>query len=100
MLVNGYGIDSQLGQDADGNAVLVYVAPDRWPGPTTGMDVYSRRLTWGGNWSDAVAIEPADGLGADAFGAFNRSGQGVAAWVRGDVAGSSARKSLWVNLLR
>lgn len=47
-----------------------------------------------------MAIEPTDGLGAQAFSAFNRDGQGVAAWVRGDVPGSSARKSLWVNLLR
>jgi hypothetical protein len=76
------------------------VAPDRWPNPTTGLDVYARRLAWGGSWSDAVAIEPLDGLGADAFGAFNATGQGVAAWVRGDVAGSSARLSLWVALLR
>lgn len=98
--VNGYGIHTQLGQDADGNAVVAYVAPDRWPSPTTGMDVYSRRLTWGGAWSNAVAIEPQDGLGADGFSAFNREGEGIAAWVRGDVAGSSARRSLWVNLLR
>lgn len=100
VVVNAYAIDSQLGLDGEGNAVVVYVAPDRWPNPTTGLDVYSRRLAWGGSWSDAVAIEPADGLGADAFAAFNASGQGVAAWVRGDVAGSSARLSLWVNLLR
>ena len=100
VVVNTYAIDSSLGLDANGNAVVVYVAPDRWPNPTTGLDVYSRRLAWGGTWSDAVAIEPADGLDADAFAAFNASGQGVAAWVRGDVAGSSARKSLWVNLLR
>ncbi len=99
-VVNPYAIDSALGLDAEGNAVVVYVAPDRWPNPTTGLDVYSRRLAWGGTWSDAVAIEPLDGLGADAFAAFNASGQGVAAWVRGDVAGSSARRSLWVNLLR
>jgi hypothetical protein len=100
VLINGYGIDSHLGQDADGNAVIVYVAPNRWPNPTTGLDVYARRLAWGGTWSDAVAIEPLDGLGAEAFADFNRAGQGVAAWVRGDVSGSSARKSLWVSLLR
>ncbi len=47
-----------------------------------------------------VPLEPLRGYGADAYGAFNAAGQGVAAWVRGDVAGSSARKSLWVNLLR
>lgn len=100
VVVNAYGIDSQLGQDADGNTVIVYVAPDRWPNPTTGLDVYSRRLSWGGAWSDAVAIEPQDGLDADAFSAFNRDGDGIAAWVRGDVSGSSARRSLWVSLLR
>jgi len=99
-LVNSYGIDSGLGLDADGNAVIVYVAPDRWPSPTTDSDVYSRRLTWGGAWSDAVAIEPLDGRGADAFSAFNQDGKGVAAWIRGDVPGSSSRKSLWVNVLR
>lgn len=99
-VVNPYAIDSQLGIDAEGNAVVVYVAPDRWPNPTTGLDVYSRRLAWGGSWSDAVAIEPLDGLDVDAFGAFNTAGQGVAAWVRNDVAGSSSRRSLWVNLLR
>lgn len=99
-LVNSYGIDSGLGLDADGNAVIVYVAPDRWPSPTTDSDVYSRRLAWGGAWSDAVAIEPLDGRGADAFSAFNQDGKGVAAWVRGDAPGSSSRKSLWVNVLR
>ena len=52
-------------------------------------------------WTDRLLMgEPLDGLGATAFGAFNASGQGIAAWVRGDVAGSSARLSLWVNLLR
>lgn len=99
-VVNGYAIDTSLGIDADGNAVVVYVAPDRWPNPTTGLDVYSRRLSWGGTWSDPVAIEPLDGLGASAFASFNRSGQGVAAWVRPDVAGSSARRSLWTSVLR
>jgi hypothetical protein len=99
-VVNPYAIDTSLGLDADGNAVVVYVAPDRWPNPTTGLDVYSRRLAWGGAWSDPAAIEPVDGLGATAFGAFNRSGQGVAAWVRKDVAGTSSRLSLWVALLR
>lgn len=100
VVVNTYGIDTQLGQDAEGNVVIVYVAPDRWPSPTTGLDLYSRRLNWGGAWSSAVAVEPLDGLDIDAFSAFNREGDGIAAWVRSDVTGSSSRKSLWVNLLR
>ncbi|WP_028310555.1 InlB B-repeat-containing protein [Derxia gummosa] len=98
--VNSYGIDPQLGQDADGNAVVVYLAPDRWPAPTTGSDLYARRLVWGEGWSAATPIEPLDGLGAAVNGAFNRDGKAVAAWVRGDTAGSGARRSLWVNLLR
>lgn len=98
--INPYGLDAELAQDAEGNAVVIYTAPDRWPAPTTGLDLYSRRLAWGGAWSAAVAIEPLDGLGADTVASFNRAGQGVAAWVRGDVAGGSARRSLWVNLLR
>jgi hypothetical protein len=97
--VNSYGIDASLGLDADGNAIVVYVAPDRWPNPTTGLDVYSRRLPWGGTWSDAVAIEPLDGLSPSAWSSFNRSGQGVAVWTRPDVAGAP-RISLWSNLLR
>lgn len=100
VVVNSYAIDSQLGLDGEGNAVVIYVAPDRWPNPTTTLDLYSRRLAWGGTWSDAVAIEPLDGLDIDAFGSFNAAGQGVAAWVRNDVAGTSSRRSLWVNLLR
>lgn len=100
VLVNSYGISTQLGLDAEGNAVVVYVAPDRWPNPTTDSDVYSRRLTWGGSWSAATPVEPLDGLGAQAFASFNAAGQGVVAWIRGDVAGSSARQSLWVSVLR
>ena len=101
MLVNAYGADGQLGLDQDGNATVVYVAPDKWPNPATGADLYSRRLPWGGAWSNAVAIEPVDGFGiSNSIASFNTAGQGVATWVRGDVAGSSARKSLWVNVLR
>lgn len=100
-LVNSYGIQSDLGIDAEGNATIVYVAPDKWPNPTTGSDVYSRRLPWGGAWSSAVAIEPLDGLGiASAESGFNSVGQGIATWVRGDVAGNNARRSLWVSVLR
>ena len=99
VVANGYGIDTQLGLDAEGNAVLVYVAPDRWPNPTSFNDVYSRRLAWGGAWSNAVPLEVPHGFDPDVYGAFNAAGQGVAAWVHGDVAGS-VRKSLWVSLLR
>lgn len=95
-----YGTDSVLGRDAEGNAVLVYAAPDRWPSPTTFNDVTTRRFGWGTGWGEAQPIGARSGLGADVFGAFNATGQGVAAWVRPDVAGSSARKSLWVSVLR
>lgn len=100
-VVNTYGVDTQLGLDAEGNATVVYVAPDKWPNPTTGADVYARRLPWGGTWSAATPVEPVDGLGIDiAKTSINTAGQGIAAWVRGDVSGRSARKSLWVSLQR
>ena len=101
VLVNGYAADSSLGIDPEGNATIVYIAPNKWPNPTTYADLYSRRLPWGGTWSDAVAIEPLDGQGIDAANsAFNSAGQGISAWVRGDVPGRDARRSLWVNVLR
>lgn len=99
VVASSYGIDTQLGLDAEGNAVIVYVSPDRWPNPTTFGDVYSRRLAWGGAWSNAVPLEAPHGFDPYVYGAFNAAGQGVAAWVHSDVAGA-VRKSLWVNLLR
>ena len=101
VVLANYGGDLRLGIDTDGNATVVYYATDKWPNPTTDSDLYSSRLPWGGSWSNPVAIEPLDGLGIDsAEASFNRVGQGVATWVRGDVAGRNARKSLWVSVLR
>ena len=56
-----------------------------------------------GSWwtEPAIESEPVDGFGiSNAVASFNAAGQSVATWVPGDVAGSSARKSLWVNVLR
>lgn len=98
--VNSYGLYAEVGIEPDGDAVIVYVAPDRWPNPTTGLDLYSRRWPWGGAWTAAEPVEPLDGLGAFPETAFNAAGQGVSAWVRDDVAGPSARRSLWANVRR
>ena len=43
VLVNAYGADSQLGLDQDGNATVTCVAPDKWPDPATGSDLYPTR---------------------------------------------------------
>jgi len=96
-----YSIDRSLGLDDNGNAMLVYRAPISWPNPSSGtLNVYSRRLAWGGSWSDAVAIETGAGDTKDnvAVG-VNRGGRGVAAWAQNDVAGSANRNSLWANVL-
>ena len=97
-----YSIDRTLGIDDSGNAVVVYSSPTEWPNPTLpGQNVYTRRWAWGEAWSDASVIETgAGGLKDGIAAAFNRAGQGVAAWAQNDVAGSDARNSLWANLLR
>lgn len=99
VVVNPYALQGEIGMDGDGNATVVYVAPDRWPNPTTGLDVQSRALAWGRGWSDATHVEPTYSAGVSSATAFNAAGQGVAAWVRPDVAGAS-RQSLWVSVLR
>ena len=96
-----YSIDLGLGLDDNGNAVLLYRSPDRWPNPTSGaLNLYSRRSAWGGSWSEAVAIETQAGsTKGNVAAAFNRSGRGVAAWAQNDSATSEIRNSLWANVL-
>jgi hypothetical protein len=96
-----YSVDRSLGLDDNGNAVLVYRSPDRWPNPSTGtQNIYSRRLAWGGNWSEVVAIETEPGnTKGNVATAFNRSGRGVAAWAQNDSATGEIRNSLWANVL-
>ncbi len=102
VVVAPYSIDRSLSVDDNGNVVMVYRSPSQWPNPTSGtFNIYSRRLSWGGAWSDQQLLESGDG---DTKGlvvtAFNRAGQGVATWAQNDVANTSARNSLWANLLR
>jgi hypothetical protein len=96
-----YSIERTLGIDDSGNAVVVYSSFAQWPNPSGPLNVYSRRWAWGDAWSEAAVIETgAGGLKDNIAVAFNRAGQGVAAWAQNDVAGSDVRNSLWANLLR
>lgn len=102
VVVAPYSIDRSLNVDDSGNVVMVYRSPSKWPNPTSGtINIYNRRLSWGGTWSDQLLLESSDGdtKGSPAV-VFNKSGQGVAAWAQNDVANISARNSLWANLLR
>lgn len=97
-----YSVDRSLGLSDDGQAVVVYASPTQWPNPVSGtLNVYTRRLVWGGGWSEAALIETRDGgLRGSPEVAFNRAGQGLAVWGQNDVANSDARNSLWGSLLR
>lgn len=100
--VAAYSINRSVGIDNNGTAVMVYLSPNQWPNPSIGtLNVYTRRLAWGGTWSDAALIETRDGdIRGNTAVAFNKAGQGVAVWAQNDLAGSDVRNSLWVNLLR
>lgn len=100
--VTPYGIERKMVLDDAGRAVMVYRSVEQWPNPTSAtQNAYTRSLAWGGMWSAPALIETGAGdlIDLDAL-AFNRAGQGVAAWIQNDVANSSVRNSLWVNLLR
>jgi hypothetical protein len=96
-----YSIDRTLRIDALGNAVVVYRSPNQWPNPTSAsQNIYSRRLPVGGNWSAAELLESSDNDTLDVVFDMNASGQGVSVWSQNDAANTSARNSLWSNLLR
>lgn len=97
-----YSIDSRLGLDDNGRAVLAYRSPDRWPNPSSGnLNIYSRQLEWGGAWSEAALLETRDGsVKGPLVLDFNRSGQGLAVWAQNDSATTEVRNSLWGALLR
>lgn len=95
--VEVYNINRKLQMDSSGNAVLVY-SPDF---SVTGViELVSRRLTLGGQWSAASLVESGVGSVNDATFAMNPAGQGVLIWSQNDVAGRDSRKSLWSAVLR
>lgn len=92
-----YNINRELQMDSSGNAVLVY-SPDF---TTTGViDLVSRRLGFGGQWSAATLVETGAGSVAAVTFAMNPAGQGVVIWSQNDVAGRDSRKSLLSAVLR
>lgn len=95
--VEVYNINRKLQMDNNGQAVMVY-SPDF---STTGViDLVSRRLSLGGQWSAASVIETGVGSVNDATFAMNPTGQGVVIWSQNDVAVRDSRVSLWSALLR
>jgi hypothetical protein len=97
-----YAIERELGIDEDGNAVLVYVAVDQWPNPTSAeISVYARRLPWGQTWGPQALLETQrGGIKSGLAASFNPSGRAVVSWAQNDAADSTVRNSLWSNLLR
>lgn len=97
VLLETYNINRELKMDSNGNAVLVY-SPDFTT--TLVIDLVSRRLTLGGQWSAASLVETGVGSVDDVSFAMNSAGQGVVIWSQNDVAGRDSRKSLWSAVLR
>ena len=97
VLLETYNINRELKMDSNGNAVLVY-SPDFTT--TLVIDLVSRRLTLGGQWSAASLVETGVGSVDDVSFAMNPAGQGVVIWSQNDVAGRDSRKSLWSAVLR
>lgn len=96
-----YGLDRELGIDAQGNATLVYVSVDQWPNPTsTEISVYSRRLVWGQGWSTPVLVETQPGGIQTGLAVSFMGSRAVAAWAQYDQPTSTVRNSLWANLMR
>lgn len=97
-----YAIDRELSLDDQGRAVLVYVAVEQWPNPTsTEISVYARRLNWGQTWGAQSLLETQPGgIKSGLAVSFNAAGQGVATWAQNDSATSDVRNSLWGNVLR
>lgn len=95
--VDTYNTDTIMLMDNHAQAVIMYM-----PTLSNSMsfDLVSRRLNHGGTWSAATAIETEAGDIKRSRFAMNASGKGVAVWVQNDVAGNSARNSLWAAVLK
>jgi hypothetical protein len=95
--IDGSNFNRKMFMDSNGQAVLVYTTID----PTTARsDLVSRRLSFGGQWSAATAVEAADGSTVNGTFTMNQSGQGIAVWVQNDAANTSVRNSFWSAVLR
>jgi hypothetical protein len=95
--IDGNNFNRKMSIDNNGQAVLVYTTID----PSTARsDLVSRRLSFGGQWSAATAVETADGSTVNATFSMNQNGQGVAVWVQNDAANTSVRNSFWSAVLR
>jgi Divergent InlB B-repeat domain len=95
--IAGSNIGRQMFIDTTGQAIMVYQAIDA---ATARIDLFSRSLNFGSQWSAANVIESGAGSVSSSRFAINQNGQGAAVWVQNDVANSSARNSLWTALLR
>jgi Divergent InlB B-repeat domain len=92
--VSGSNFERKMFITDNGEAVMVYTVIDA---TTARFDLVSRRLSFGGQWSAATAIETTDGtVSSDAFG-MNQNGQGAVIWVQSD---GGSRNSLWSAVLR
>jgi Divergent InlB B-repeat domain len=92
-----YNINRKLQMDNNGQAVLVY-SPDFTT--TLVIDLVSRRLSLGGQWSAASLVETGVGSVNNPTFAVNPTGQGVVIWSQNDVAVRDSRLSLWSAVLR
>ncbi len=97
VVVDTYNINRTLQMDNSGQAVLVY-SPDF--STTLVIDLVSRRLNFGGQWSAASLVETGVGSVNNATFAMNATGQGVALWNQNDVAARDSRQSLLSAVLR
>jgi hypothetical protein len=82
--------------------MLVDVAVDQWPNPTsTEISVYAHQLPWGQSWSAQTLLETQPGaLKSNVAVSFNATGGAVASWAQNDVATSDVRNSLWGSVRR
>ena len=95
--LEAYNINRKLQMDNNGQAVLVY-SPDFTT--TLVIDLVSRRLSLGGQWSATSLVETGVGSVNNPTLAVNPTGQGVVIWSQNDVAARDSRLSLWSAVLR
>ncbi len=101
VLATPYSIDRTLQMDSDGRVVVAHRSDPGWPGNASGIRVQTQELPWGGAWSAPSRLDSGPGgILDDISFVMNASGLGLVAWAQNDIASSSVRNSLWVNLRR